>query len=380
MKNKKQFLWGAATSSHQVEGDATNDWSEWEKEHAQRLSEESDGAYPAGNYISGTAADHYNRYEQDFNIAQELGHNAHRFSIEWSRIEPAPGRFDKEAIKHYQSVITALRARGIEPMVTIYHWTIPLWFRDIGGWLNPDAPEYFERFSWALAHALPDVKYWATINEPLVYTGLSYMKGIWPPQKRSLLKTIRVLRAMVDAHKRAYNVLHRLIPGVEVGIVKHNKYFSSFGASVKKYFWNDWFLEQIQDHGDFIGLNYYNGDRETETKTDMNWPIDPEGFYKVLMELKRYGKPIYITENGLADHNDSRRPEFIRQHIWAMERAMKDGAEIKGYFHWSLLDNFEWDKGFWPEFGLVHIDRRTLKRTVRKSAFVYKKIIDNRTR
>ena len=377
-KSPQKFLWGAATSSHQVEGGTTNDWSEWEKVNAERLSKESGGAYPPENYISGIAADHYNRYEEDFDIARDLGHNAHRFSIEWSRVEPSPGRFDREAIKHYQKVIAALRERGIEPMVTIYHWTMPLWFRDMGGWLCPEAPEYFERFAWAMAHAFPDVKYWVTINEPLIYVGFSYVLGAWPPQTKNIFKTIRVLKQLVEAHKRAYKTLHRLIPGCRVGIVNNNKYFSKRRFHILRYLRNEWILEQVQDCNDFIGLNYYHGDRETGAKNDMNWSIDPEGFYKVLMELKRFGKPIYITENGLADHNDSRRADFIKTHIWAMERAMKDGVDVRGYLHWSLLDNFEWDKGYWPEFGLVHVDRKTLKRTVRPSALVYKKIIEGR--
>lgn len=376
------FYFGAATSAHQVEGGNRNDWTEWEKEDAKRLAEEAalrqaQGApwadhilknYPnplqPENYISGKAADHYNRYEEDFDIAKKLGHNAHRFSVEWSRIEPEEGKFNQKEIEHYRKVIQALRERGLEPFVTLWHWTNPVWIRDIGGWENPGAVEYFTRYAEKITRSLESVRYWITINEPEVYSLNSYLLGVRPPQKISIFKYLRVVKNLTRAHQKAYEAIHS--SSVKAGITQHNVYF-------------DRFLHEIKDHQDFIGVNYYQyrGGRGRNRKSDMGWSIYSEGIYHVLKSLKKYNKPIYVTENGLADARDTHRGEFIREHVDWIKKAAEENVDVRGYFYWSLLDNFEWDKGFWPRFGLVEVDYKTMARKIRPSALVYRDIIKN---
>src|SRR3989344_7242602 len=197
----KGFYWGSATSAHQVEGGNHNDWSEWEKENAKRLAREAEGrfgylsnwtkikieAQNPQNYISGRACDHYNRYEEDFDTVKSLGHNAHRFSIEWSRIEPEEGKFNEKEIEHYRNVIKALRARGIEPFVTLWHWTQPIWIADIGGWENKKTIDHFLRYIEKIVGELKEnVKFWIVLNEPNIYTGFGFVKGSHPPGRRNI--------------------------------------------------------------------------------------------------------------------------------------------------------------------------------------------------
>jgi len=378
----KGFYWGAATSAHQVEGDNYNDWVIWEKENAERLACKSKKYLPE-NYISGVACNHYNRYEEDFDIAKNLGHNAHRFSIEWSRIEPEEGKFDEKEIAHYQKVIGALRQRGLEPFVTLYHWTLPVWLAKKGGWLNKDAPKYFERYAKKLVSNLSKfnfdswgVRFWITLNEPNVYTSNSFLKGNWPPQQKNIFKYFKVLRRLAEAHKRAYGAIKEIDAAAQIGITKNNIYFENIPLA--DYFWNHKFLRQIKNHQDFIGLNYYFHARlfgnENKSVTDMGWEIYPEGIYYLLKDLKKYNLPIYITENGLADAKDEKREKFIKEHLHWTHKAIQEGVSVRGYFYWSLLDNFEWDKGFWPRFGLVEIDYKTMERKIRPSAYEYAKI------
>ncbi len=357
-----KFYWGAATSSHQVEGSNQNDWSEFERAHNLELS--------------GFACDHYNRYKEDFDIAKSLSHNAHRFSIEWSRVEPEEGKFDEQEIQHYRDVISALKERNIESFVTLWHWTIPLWLRDQGGVLSKNFPKLFMRYAERMAREFPDVKFWITLNEPNVYTGHGYLKGEWPPGEHSILKLVRANKNLVRAHRHAFVVMKKMNPSVQIGIAQNLIYFSRPLGAFKKYFYNEWFLNQIKNHQDFVGVNYYFSDRISATHSDMKWGIDPEGLYFVLKQAGSYQKPVFILENGIANSPDDKRAVFIRDHVAMMQKAKNEGVDVRGYFYWSLLDNFEWANGFWPRFGLVEIDYKTMKRTVRPSALEYKKIID----
>src|SRR3989344_4328519 len=214
----KKFYWGASTSSHQVEGNTHNDWTEWERKNADRLAEGAhlkfgclgkiwervrvQAEHPE-NYLSGSACDHYRRFKDDFDMARSLGHNAHRFSLEWSRIEPEEGKFDEKEIEHYRDVIKALRERGMEPFVTLWHWTLPLWVRNQGGWENKKTIADFARYCEKIITSLHGVKFWITINEPEMYAGQSYFMGIWPPQKKSIYSVIRVYNVLAKAHKMA---------------------------------------------------------------------------------------------------------------------------------------------------------------------------------
>ena len=398
----KEFFWGAATSSHQVEGGNKNDWTEWELANAERLAREAEQkrknpafsnivleSVSKYNYISGNACDHYHRFRDDFDIAKSLGHNAHRFSIEWSRVEPEEGKFDEREIEHYRQVIAALRERGLEPFVTLWHWTLPLWFRDRGGWAWKESPKYFARYVEKVVSSFKPrrptsrldvgrlvVRFWITLNEINVYTGHGYWNGSWPPSQRSLYKYLIANRHLSQAHIAAYKIIKSIEPRSEIGVAHGMIYFTRFPAGLKNYIYNHFFLRSIEKYQDFIGVNYYFSDRDTKEKSDMDWSIDPEGFYHVLRGAARYKKPIYVTENGIADSKDEKRAKFIQDHIVAMKKAMREDIDVRGYFHWSLLDNFEWDKGFAPRFGLVEVDYKTVERHVRPSALEYKKIIE----
>jgi len=411
MEEKKElkfpdgFFWGSATSSHQVEGGNINDWSEWEKANAERLAREAHKKWQSWqrekfpemfdpqNYISGRACDHYNRYEQDFDIAKQLGQNAHRFSIEWSRIEPQEGMFNEEAIEHYRKVILALRQRGIEPFVTLWHWTLPLWLARKGGVANKNFPKYFERYVIKIVESFAsDVKYWLTINEPEIYALNSYFRGRWTPQKLGILNFYWTVRKLAKTHRRAYRTIKKIVPLSVVGVVCNLSDFASSEGIINvllkvffERFWNHYFLRKVKGSLDCIGLNFYFHNRinyglnknKNEIISDVGWDLHPAGIENVLGNLKRYDKPIYITESGLADSEDKSRSWFIKETLGAVSRALAREVNVQGYFHWSLLDNFEWDKGFWPRFGLVEMDYKTLERKIRPSAWEYAKICKN---
>lgn len=391
-----------------MEGGQHNDWSEWEKLNADRLARSAERAYahwlpswdavksratdPA-NYVSGRACDHYHRYEQDFDLMRSLGMNVYRFSVEWSRIEPAEGRFDQAQLEHYRQMVAAMRRRGIEPMVTLWHWTIPLWLRDRGGWRSKAAPGYFKRYTERVVKELGDqVRFWITVNEPGAYTASSYLSGAWPPQRKSPLDYLTVVHHLIRGHKLAYQAIKTLDVTAQVGVAESIAYFEAYrnnpyGLLLKKLAelgGNRYFLDHINHQQDFVGLNHYFHNRirggrfnqnDNQAVSDLGWELYPEAIYRVLIDLKGYGKPVYITENGLADGRDRHRRWFITETLGYVHRAIQEGTDVRGYLHWSLLDNFEWDKGFWPRFGLVEVDYNTLERRVRPSTLEYSKII-----
>ena len=416
LKFPKGFLFGSSTSSHQVEGYGNNDWTEWEQKNAKRLALEAQTemwpdfvlhSFPSPrdpeNYISGIACDHYHRFREDFDIVKDLGHNAHRFSIEWSRIEPEEGKFDEKEIEHYAQVIHALRERGMEPFVTLWHWTLPLWLRDLGGVESKQFPEYFARFYKKIVSSFKDdVTFYVTLNEPDVFTLNGYLRGIWPPQKKSIFVYYHISANLIRAHRKAYNEIKRIQPSAQIGVVVSLTFFESAGGLINniatwflRYMRNHYFLNHIRSTQDFIGVNYYFHcyfdygivRKGFDRISDLGWQLFSRGMYYVLREAKKFNKPIYITENGLADAQDKQRAWFVDEILKEVRCAMDEGVDVRGYFHWSLLDNFEWDKGFWPRFGLVEIDyqlkaglpqaEKTLERKIRSSAWEYKKIIES---
>ena len=367
LKFPENFYWGTSTSAYQVEGGIKNDWSKI-----------------GGQYDAGQACDHYNRFEQDFDLAKAMNNNAHRFSIEWARIEPKPGEFDQKEIEHYRKVISALRERGLEPFVALNHYTLPTWFAKSGGWLCKENIKYFIRYAEFLVKSLPQVKFWITFNEPYLYSSFSFFEKRWPPFEKNFFKFLKVLNNLLDAHNKTYQIIHKDFPGKMVGMSEFVMFFSGFLSPIKniRYFY---FLNKIKNYQDFIGLNYYLHHSLFEVlklshgeKTDMGWEICPEGIYHVLKDLKKYNRPIYITENGLADAKDEKRTKFIIEHLKWVHKAIEEGIDVRGYFHWSLLDNFEWDKGFEPRFGLIEIDyNNNLKRIPRPSSKIYAEICKN---
>ncbi len=405
LKFPKGFFFGSSTSSHQVEGYGNNDWSEWEKLNAERLAEDAKceawpdyilNSYPSPldpqNYISGKACDHYHRFEEDFDIAKRLGHNAHRMSVSWSKVEPEEGKFDEAALEHYHQVAKALRDRGMEPFVTLWHWPLPLWLVKKGGWEHRRSPEYFARYVDRVVRTLDEhIKFWVTLNEPEIYVSHGYFQGDWPPGKRSSVRSFRVIHRLMKAHRKAYAAIKNVDASLQVGFATNNTHFKSYGGALNNalcFFanalWNHLTFWHTKGTFDFIGLNYYFHQtvdwrgRHFGTKiiSDVGWQIDPEGLYHVLVDLKRYKKTVYILENGIADIRDEYRAAFIESHLEWTKKAMEEGVPVQGYFYWSLLDNFEWSKGFWPRFGLVEIDYRTLERKIRPSAWEFKKIIE----
>lgn len=414
LKFPEGFYWGAATSSHQVEGNNRNDWTEWELRNAKlkvqsaKLRNWPDYIlqnYPnplrEENYISGKACDHYNRFREDFDIAKKLGHNAHRFSIEWSRIEPEEGKFDEKEIEHYRQVILALKERGIEPFVTLWHWTNPPWFVKKGGWLNKDAPKYFVRYVDICLRSLTNVKFWITLNEPAVYTSLSMIKGTQPPGDKSIFNAMKTKANFIKAHKLAHKAIHSISDSALVSMANSvsffipykNKIYNRILAAIISYLENR-FFRKIRRNIDYVAFQYYrsvstgfklggsflgiienNLDSGGE-RSDLGWKIYPEGIYYFLKDLQKYNKPIYITENGIADAKDEKRTKFIKDHLYWVHKAISEGVDVRGYFYWSLLDNFEFVeiRGFWPRFGLVEVDYKTLERKIRSSALEYAKI------
>jgi beta-glucosidase len=388
----QNFYWGAATSAHQVEGGNTNDWSEWEKTNAKRLAKEAPKnfawtpvwgdikgeATSKENYISGRAADSWHNYLADFDAAAAMGLRMYRFSVEWSRLEPRPGVWDEEAFKHYRSMLMALRKRGIEPMVTLMHWTLPLWLSQQGGWEREQAVDYFERFAQKVATEFDGlVTYWCTINEPEVVLSEGYLNGTFPPARKSLWLGAKVYLRLHRTHRRAYRVLKFANPNAHVGYAKVSMSPGRITIKPPLWFASHFGLWLTRRQYDFIGLNYYRDiwEKPKEQLSDMGWGLDPAGMYEVLMSLRRFRKPIIITENGVADRADVLRPDYLRKVAYQVGRAIADGAPVKGYLYWSLIDNFEWDKGYWPKFGLIAIERPSMKRTPRPSAEVYANII-----
>jgi len=387
LKFPNGFLWGSATSAYQVEGGIEGcDWAK---------------VYPAGR-----ACDHYNLYEEDFDLLKKLNQNAYRFSIEWSRIEPREGHFDEKELEHYWKILFALKLREIKTMVSLHHFATPSWLAEKGGWTNNQVIFYFSRFAERIFDEYQDlVDFWITINEPLNLASIGYLEGRWPPKKRNPILFFRVIKNQIASHKKIYEIFHKKKTDIKVGNAESYCFFEpanpksfldKFSARISHYFWNKYFLNKIKKHLDFIGLNYYHHKKiefpflkrlqpthhppamaspyENKIVSDIGWEIYPEGIYWVLKELEKYKLPIYITENGLSDAKDKLRKNFIRDHLIWVHRAIQEGIDVRGYFHWSLMDNFEWEKGFESRFGLVEIDYKTLERKPRPSAFYYARI------
>lgn len=395
------FYWGASTASYQVEGGIDNcDWAKAAQE----------GRVP----VAGKLADHYNLYEKDFDIAKELGHNAHRFSVEWARIEPEEGVFDEEELEHYREVLRALRARNLEPFITLWHFTLPLWFSESGGFERQDAPEIFARYCSKVVEAFGDLAFhYSTINEPIVYANNGWLRGQWPPFKRwtlfsfvklansgqgeksasskslkSLLTFLHVRSQLAKAHVAAYEAIKSKSTKNDVSIVRDVIVFegnrnplTKIFAWVMNWFWTHRFNKKLGGKLDSYGLNYYFykkfGNKKVYEKTDMQWDSIPEGIYDAIKILERYNKPIYVAEAGLADQADKLRAGYIAAQVKAVAKALDEGIDVRGHMYWSLMDNYEWALGTGKRFGLVEIDYDTLLRKIRPSAYEYKKIILN---
>jgi beta-glucosidase len=418
------FLWGAATSSHQIEGENRhNDWWHWEQQ-----------GHIEGGVRSGRATDHWNRFREDLQLAASLGLTSYRFSIEWSRLEPEPGRWDRAATDWYRELIAECLKLGLTPMLTLHHFTSPQWFAEKGGFTWDQAPQRFAEYTRYVARELgAHVPLWCTINEPMVLVAGTYLGTFMPPARFSPREASLACHGLLKSHALAYDILHSELKGpVEVGIAHNMLDFmpdrswhpiERLLASVFRRFYNRSWLDAVTGHKqhfgvpglvpyaaqvaeargrktcDFIGVNYYTKAyvqwrprdaapgrpadlpiglafaRRKEEASDVEWAVHPEGFYRVLRFAGRYGLPIYVTENGIADREDRLRPGYLRSHLAAVARAIRDGTDIRGYYYWSLLDNFEWIKGFGPRFGLYRVDYATFERQETASAALLREII-----
>jgi len=379
------FLWGTSVAAYQVEGgnDAWSDWGDWKVR-------------------AGKACDFWNRYAEYLDLAKTLGTNSFRFSLEWARIEPQEGRWNEEALEHYRKMINACRSRGLEPFVTLWHFTLPKWIAAKGGWQNPCTVSYFLRFVRRAAVEFGDVvKYWIVINEPSVVLQDGYIRGVFPPGYRFAFRKYFAARSNLKSSLiHAAKILHEISPdsivgsAFNIGVVEAARSWDPADRLVA------WIARKLDDREfvasvakslDFIGLNYYMKLRlraylfppsvapyvpPDATVSDLGWEVYPEGLEEVLGDLwKRFHKPLIVTENGIADAADKIRPLFITKHIEALERAWASGVDVRGYFHWSLIDNFEWAHGFGPRFGLYSMDYEKMKPHQRESSRLYAELI-----
>ena len=407
LKFPKNFLWGVATSAHQIEGGQHNQWSVWELENAKALAAQSSyqfddlsnwpevkrSAQTPSNYVSGRATEHYARFAEDISLVRKLNLNAFRLSIEWSRVQPEQGAWDAGAVKHYKEVLAELKKQGIEPMVTLFHFTLPVWFAEMGGFEKRANVKFFVEFAERILSELGGtIRYVITINEPEIYASQSYLEAKWPPQVQNRAQYRRVLANLAFAHNTIAKKLHAASRRYRISVAKNSAYIypgddsalSVRAAAVMQYQRDDMFLRQVIKQCDFLGVNYYFSERvygyrvhnPDERLNDLGWDMQPQYLERALERLsEKYKKPIIVTENGLADASDEDRQWWLMQTILAMQRAMRSGVELLGYFHWSLTDNFEWDKGYWPRFGLYAVDYRTMERTPRPSAVWFAKVL-----
>ena len=401
---KKGLLLGSATAATQIEGgDENNNWARFAAEGKVK-----DGSTPV------TADDHYNRFREDIDLMAELGLGIYRFGIEWSRIEPARGEYSEAEIAHYREEIEYMIGKGIKPLLTIHHFTNPLWFEDMGAFENEAAPEIFLSLVKKVVDSFGDlVSEYITINEPNVYATQSLLWGYWPPEKKSVGSLINALSNMVAAHVRAYNYIHKKraemgYNDTKVSFANHLRVFEPknpknplhrLASGLSEYLFQGALTDAMMTgrrkfplirrrgvkkgkYYDFIGINYYtrstvsglaDGVREGCFRNDLGWEIYHEGLIELSNKLaSKYGGEVYVTENGTCDNADAFRARFIYDQLELISRVENP---ITRYYHWSFLDNFEWREGERERFGLVHVDYNTQTRTVKESGRLYAAII-----
>ena len=423
------FRFGAATSAHQVEGGTTNNnWARFER-HVR-----PDGR-PAisGDQRCGQAADHWERFPDDVELMAQLGLDGYRFSLEWSRIEPAEGRFDDAALERYRSWCVLLRAAGIAPMITLHHFTEPLWITDRGGFEDAGTVAAFARFVEHVVPALADVcDWWVTINEPAVYAVNGWLNGEFPPAKQDVALAGRVLEHLLLAHARAYHTLHEhdRVDADGDGIPCWVSLATNVVAFEPRHTWNPadvaaakvahanfnvrpldacvdgrfrfglpGLARRAATHAelagtlDYVGVNHYFralvgvnprapaglevGFDDVTEKNDMGWDLIPATLGDAVRFAARYGRPVVVTEHGTCDGEvpDRRRRAFLLDSLHALADALGEGVDVRGYYHWSLMDNFEWAHGFAPRFGLYRVDYATQERTLTGGGQLYRDII-----
>jgi beta-glucosidase len=366
-------------------------------------------------------------YKEDLSLLRDLGVNAYRFSIEWSRIQPKEKVWDDSVIAHYQDIIDILRSYNVEPMVTLHHFTHPLWFIKKYPWHEDASVNRFLEFVERAVSSFKDVSYWITFNEPYVLLLGGYLEGCMPPGIKDPALALKALKNILSCHAKAYDIIHDKLPQAKVSIAHNMAALSPWSrwnpfdralAKMAKYFYNhsviDAFLtgkvrikfpfrkETVIDVPvlgklDFFGVNYYtrlhirfNPFKKMAVElrhldiggfglTDLGWEIHPYGLEKVLRYASRLKVPLIITENGIATHNAQKKIAFMRKHVDAVERSIKNGIDVRGYFYWSLIDNYEWLQGLDARFGLYTVDFKTMKRKATNAAAYYSYLIRSRS-
>ena len=426
----ENFLWGAATASAQIEGG----WNE-----GGRTPSIWDTA-PSNKIKNGDnchiACDHFHRMKEDVALMKEIGLKSYRFSISWSRVIPEEGKINPEGIKFYSDLVNELLKNGIEPLVTIYHWDLPVWAYEKGGWLSKRIVQLFAEYTKAVVDALSDrVCWWMTMNEPQCFIMNSYLQGVHAPFKRRYLALSKLTRNCMLAHAEAVKVIRKYAKKPpKIGIVmatgsyvpdddsaesaeKARKMSTETGMGLMG---NRWWMDPIlagkpvRAYGvysvsaktareahqplDFVGLNIYSpynysewgGDKNADTssleKSSIGWVIDERVMYwTVKFIYERYRLPIMISENGMSDNDklsddgkihDTKRINYLTRYLRSLKKAIAEGYPVLGYQCWSLLDNFEWAEGYDHRFGLIYTDYPTQKRILKDSAYEYKKIIE----
>ncbi len=404
----KGFLWGTATAAHQVEGGNTNsDWWAFENTPGTPCRD-----------VSGTAIEHYQRYPADMALLAKLGFNLYRFSVEWARIEPVEGEFDQAQLDHYRAMVETCLRNKLIPMVTINHFTLPKWLADKGGWLSPAIPGLFERYTRRVVQALGDrVDWYCTVNEPGIVIFGGYAGGFdFPPGTHGLAKWKAAAALMIEGHKAARHAIKELRPTARAGLTNAMQEFesNSGGAPIMSYsrrMMEDIYLEAAADD-DFIGVQTYTrarfnlpaiagplsraalsvgplerfmvdrvmrstrkrglsaGRNENVRVTQMGYEYRPQAVAATVRRAAEMlpGKPIVVTEHGIATANDAERIEFITEGLESLHQVIADGIPLQGYIHWSAFDNFEWNSGYSMDFGLIAVDRQSQKRTPKPSA------------
>jgi beta-glucosidase len=406
------FLWGTATASHQVEGNNTNNnWSYWENQPGR--IKKGDKAGLACDWWGG-------RWRDDFDRAAELHQNAHRMSIEWSRVQPAPDRWNEDALDVYREMMRGLSLRGLTPMITLHHFTEPLWLMERGGWENDETPALFEKYTRKVVDALKGFcTLWVPVNEPNVFTYFAYLDGCFPPGKHSQRSAFRVMANLVRGHGLAYRAIKSIQREARVGTAIHlrgmepaHRWMPVDGALAKMFSQNFNFsflnalttgrlrfllrntrIPEAVGTQDFVGLNYYSSElvafqplRVREFCGERSYARDavlsesgfianrPGGLFDFLKQVQAYRLPAIITENGVEDSTDRLRPRYLVEHLHQVWRGINNNWPVKGYFHWSLVDNFEWERGWSQRFGLWGLDVTTQARIRRPSADLYGEI------
>ena len=401
----KKFLFGTATSSFQIEGNNKNsNWYNWiNSGHIK-------------NFLKNhTFCDHWNNIDEDIDLLKKINSKIYRMSIEWGRVEPEESVFDKNIIEHYKYEIKKLKKNKIKPMVTLHHFSNPLWFEKKGGWQKKTNINYFLKFVEFIIDNLSDlVQDWITINEPNVYLAMGFLKGSWPPGKKiSLYKYLKCAKNIIVAHQKVYDLIHKTGHNknikMNVGVSHHIRFFKPTNNNfinkkviqILDYYYHDLFIDQMtlkynkntktkNKYVDFLGINYYTGhiigipffsskrSSGIKIKNDLGWLVYPEGLFEICSSYyQKYKLPIYITENGICDNDDKMRIKFIYDHILQIKKLIDAGVDVQRYYHWSLIDNFEWLEGINARFGLIHVDYNTLQRTIKKSGFFYSELSKN---